>query len=72
VTVTKQGLKDAAEEKGPIPPWSPRPRNAHEGLWTGVQPRPDISWCGECRTLRKGLALDRNQLQAQKRKEFWM
>jgi hypothetical protein len=31
VTVTGLGLKDAAEEKGPIPPWSPRPRNAHEG-----------------------------------------
>jgi hypothetical protein len=40
VTVTKQGLKDAAEEKGPIPPWSPRPRKAHEGLWTGVEPGP--------------------------------
>jgi hypothetical protein len=38
VTVTGQGLKDAAEEKGPIPPWSPRPRNAHGGLWTKVEP----------------------------------
>ena len=32
------GLKDAAEEKGPIPPWSPRPRNAHEGFWNRLNP----------------------------------
>jgi hypothetical protein len=38
VTVTGLGLKDAAEEKGPIPPWSPRPRNAHEGFWNGLNP----------------------------------
>jgi hypothetical protein len=37
--VTGTGLlKDAAEEKGPIPPWSPRPRNAHEGFWNGLNP----------------------------------
>jgi hypothetical protein len=38
VTGTGPGLKDAAEKKGPIPPWSPRPRNAHEGFWNGLNP----------------------------------
>jgi hypothetical protein len=36
VTVTRQGLKDAAEEKGPIPPWTCSPVDAaqcsHETL----------------------------------------
>src|SRR4029077_1790134 len=31
-------LKDTAVENGPIPPWSPRPRNAHEGPWDGLYP----------------------------------
>jgi len=29
-------LKDAAEEKGPIPLGAPCPRNAHEGFWNGL------------------------------------
>jgi hypothetical protein len=31
------GLKDAAVENGPIP-WSPRPRDTHEGPWDGIVP----------------------------------
>ena len=38
VTGTGQGLKDAAEEKGPIPLGAPRPRNTHEGPWNGLNP----------------------------------
>src|SRR4029077_18690562 len=46
------------------PPWSPRPRNAHEGLWNGLNPAGyKLVW----RVLHasKGLALDRNKAIAQ-------
>jgi hypothetical protein len=38
VTGTGLGLKDAAEEKGPIPLGARCPRNTHEGPWNGVEP----------------------------------
>jgi hypothetical protein len=59
------GLKDAAEEKGPIPPWSPRPRNAHEGLWNGLNPA-GYKLVRRVPHARKGLALDRNETLAQR------
>ena len=64
-TGTEQGLKDAAEEKGPIPPWSPRPRNAHEGLWNGLNPA-GYKLVRRVPHARKGLALDRNETIAQR------
>jgi hypothetical protein len=60
VTGTGLGLKDAAEEKGPIPPWSPRPRNAHEGFWNGLNPA-GYKLVRRVPHARKGLALDLNE-----------
>jgi len=53
VTGTGLGLKDAAEEKGPIPLGAPRPRNAHEGFWNGLNPA-GYKLVRECRTHAKG------------------
>ena len=50
-------LKDAA---GPIPPWSPRPRNAHEGSWNGLN-RAGYKLVRRVLHAGKGLALDRNE-----------
>jgi len=55
-------LKDAAVENGPIPPWSPRPRNAHEGPWDGLYPA-GYKLVRRVPHARKGLALDRKKLQ---------
>jgi hypothetical protein len=38
VTGTGLGLKDAAEEKGPIPLGARALAIAHEGLWNGLNP----------------------------------
>ena len=38
MTGTGLGLKDAAEEKGPIPLGALRPRDTHEGFWNGLNP----------------------------------
>jgi hypothetical protein len=64
VTVTGLGLKDAAEEKGPIPLGAPRPRNAHEGFWNGLNPA-GYKLVRRAPHARKGLALDRNETIAQ-------
>jgi hypothetical protein len=55
-------LRDAAVENGPIPPWSPRPRNAHEGPWDGLYPA-GYKLVRRAPHARKGLALDRNEAQ---------
>jgi hypothetical protein len=47
------GLKDAAEEKGPIPLGARALAMRMRDYGTGGT-RPDISWCGECRTQAKG------------------
>ena len=65
VTGAGLGLKDAAEEKGPIPPWSPRPRNAHEGFWNGLNPA-GYKLVRRVPHARKGLALDQNETIAQR------
>ena len=62
MTVTGLGLKDAAEEKGPIPLGAPRPRNAHEGFWNGLNPA-GYKLVRRAPHARKGLALDRKKLQ---------
>ena len=53
-------LKDAAVENGPIPLGARALATRMRDLGTGCT-RPDISWCGERRTPRKGLALDRDK-----------
>jgi hypothetical protein len=60
VTVTGLGLKDAAEEKGPIPLGAPRPRNAHEGFWNELNPA-GYKLVRRAPHACKGLALDRNE-----------
>src|SRR4029077_5431691 len=40
------------------PPWSPRPRNAHEGFWNGLNPA-GYKLVRRAPHARKGLALDR-------------
>src|SRR5271167_2364949 len=52
--------KDAAVENGPIPLGARALATRMRDLGTGCT-RPDISWCGERRTPRKGLALDRDK-----------
>src|ERR1700686_4522158 len=42
------------------PPWSPRPRNAHEGPWNGLNPA-GYKLVRRVPHARKGLALDRNE-----------
>src|SRR5258707_10183928 len=44
------------------PPWSPRPRNAHEGPWDGLYPA-GYKLVRRAPHARKGLALDRNEAQ---------
>src|SRR5260370_30885720 len=44
------------------PPWSPRPRNAHEGPWDGLYPA-GYKLVRRLPHGRKGLALDRKKLQ---------
>ena len=44
------------------PPWSPRPRNAHEGPWDGLYPA-GYKLVRRVPHARKGLALDRKKLQ---------
>ena len=46
------------------PPWSPRPRNAHEGPWNGLYPA-GYKLVRRAPHARKGLALDRNKIAAQ-------
>src|SRR6266853_1496283 len=46
------------------PPWSPRPRNAHEGPWNGLYPA-GYKLVRRAPHARKGLALDRNETIAQ-------
>ena len=53
-------LKDAAVENGPIPLGARALATRMRDLGTDYI-RPDISWCGERRTPRKGLALDRTE-----------
>ena len=65
VTVTGLGLKDAAEEKGPIPLGAPRPRNAHEGFWNGLNPA-GYKLVRRVLHAREGLALDRDETIAEK------
>ena len=60
MTGTGLGLKDAAEEKGPIPLGAPRPRNAHEGFWNGLNPA-GYKLVRRVPHARKGLALDRKK-----------
>jgi len=57
-------LKDAAVENGPIPLGARALATRMRDLGTDYI-RPDISWCGERRTPRKGLALDRTETIAQ-------
>src|SRR5260221_13797202 len=47
------------------PPWSPRPRNAHEGFWNGLNPA-GYKLVRRVPHARKGLALDRNETIAQR------
>src|SRR5258708_22646787 len=47
------------------PPWSPRPRNAHEGFWNGLNPA-GYELVRRVPHARKGLALDRNETIAQR------
>jgi len=51
------------------PPWSPRPRNAHEGPWDGLYPA-GYKLVRRAPHARKGLALDRNE--AQTNEENWV
>jgi hypothetical protein len=44
------------------PPWSPSPRNAHEGPWNGLYPA-GYKLVRRVLHARKGLALDRKKLQ---------
>src|SRR5260370_3430221 len=44
------------------PPWSPRPRNAHEGPWDGLYPA-GYKLVRRVPHARKGLALDPKKLQ---------
>src|SRR3982074_3068969 len=44
------------------PPWSPSPRNAHEGPWNGLYPA-GYKLVRRVPHARKGLALDRKKLQ---------
>jgi hypothetical protein len=62
-------LKDAAVEEWSHPPWSPRPRNAHEGPWDGLYPA-GYKLVRRAPHARKGLALDRNE--AQTNEENWV
>ena len=68
MTVTGLGLKDAAEEKGPIPLGAPRPRNAHEGFWNGLNPA-GYKLVRRVPHARKGLALDRNEAQTNEERQ---
>ena len=61
------GLKDAAVENGPIPLGARALATRMRDLGTGYT-RPDISWCGERRTPRKGLALDQIETISNKRR----
>ena len=47
------------------PPWSPRPRNAHEGPWNGLYPA-GYKLVRRAPHACKGLALDRNETVAQR------
>jgi len=47
------------------PPWSPRPRNAHEGPWNGLYPA-GYKLVRRAPHARKGLALDRNEAQTKR------
>src|ERR1700726_773809 len=46
------------------PPWSPRPRNAHEGPWNGLYPA-GYKLVRRAPHACKGLALDRNEIIAE-------
>ena len=62
------GLKDAAVENGPIPLGAPRPRNAHEGPWNGLNPA-GYKLVRRVPHARKGLALDRNKIHLKQTQE---
>jgi hypothetical protein len=62
---TGQGLKDAAEERGPTPLGARCPRNTHEGPWNGLNPA-GYKLVRRAPHARKGLALDRNETMAQR------
>jgi len=59
VTGSVLGLKDAAEENGPIPLGAP-PRTAYEGFWNGLNPA-GYKLVRRVPDARKRLALDRNE-----------
>ena len=65
MTGTGLGLKDAAEEKGPIPLGALRPRDTHEGFWNGLNPA-GYKLVLRVPHARTGLALDRNETVAQR------
>src|SRR5271169_548572 len=50
------------------PPWSPRPRNAHEGPWHGLYPS-GYKLVRRAPHARKGLALDRNEAQTNEERQ---
>ena len=50
------------------PPWSPRPRNAHEGPWDGLYPA-GYKLVLLAPHARKGLALDRNEAQTNEERQ---
>ena len=60
MTGTGLGLKDAAEEKGPIPLGARCPRNTHEGPWNGLNPA-GYKLVRRATHARKGLTLDQNE-----------
>src|ERR1700686_2340133 len=49
-------------------PWSPRPRNAHEGPWDGLYPA-GYKLVRRAPHARKGLALDRNEAQTNEERQ---
>ena len=50
------------------PPWSPRPRNAHEGPWDGLYPA-GYKLVRRAPHARKGLALDQNEAQTNEERQ---
>jgi hypothetical protein len=50
------------------PPWSPRPRNAHEGPWDGLYPA-GYKLVRRAPHARKGLTLDRNEAQTNEERQ---
>src|SRR5258706_11050691 len=50
------------------PPWSPRPRNAHEGPWDGLYPA-GYKLVRRAPHARKGLDLDRNEAQTNEERQ---